>query len=710
MSVKLVTELPFWLIIFCLLAGLAYAFLLYYREKRFSDIPIGIRWGMAVLRFLSVACISFLLLNPLLKTIFRETEKPVIVIAQDNSESLVMGKDSSFYRTTYKKKLAALADALSDKFELRYYTFGDKVREIPAVDESSSGKSDASGAGIRFDEKETDMSSFFDEMETRYSNRNLGAVIFASDGLFNKGLNPVFSSSRLKAPVYTIALGDTNVKKDLLISKVINNRMAYLGNKFPVEVIVDARTCKGGTTTLTVTKGDVTVFSQNLQISSENFNTTVALQLEAKESGLQHYRIKLSPVKSEVTLVNNIQDVFIDVLDGREKVLILTDGPHPDVAALKLAIESNQNYEVEAFSLKDFDKKIAAYNLIIFNQIPSLKTPSKLVTDAINSDIPLLFIIGNQTNLREFNTLQTGLQINNAGQRFSEPQPLVDEHFPLFTLSEALRNYVPKLPALQTPFGAFRLSSSATPLFEQEIGIVKTKDPLMFFNQLGNRKIAVIAGEGIWRWRLQDFADHGNHELFNELIDKTVQYLSVKVDKSRFRIVCRHNFSENQTVGMEGEVYNESYELVNEPEVNIDIENSQGRKFPFTFNKTTNAYRLNAGLFPPGEYKYLAKTKMGEKLMSQSGAFIVSPILIEASNTMADHQILFKLARKHNGEMVYPSEMEQLADRIRKREDIKPVIYNPKKLVDLVEMKWIFFVLLFLLSLEWFMRKRNGAY
>jgi hypothetical protein len=54
--------------------------------------------------------------------------------------------------------------------------------------------------------------------------------------------------------------------------------------------------------------------------------------------------------------------------------------------------------------------------------------------------------------------------------------------------------------------------------------------------------------------------------------------------------------------------------------------------------------------------------------------------------------------------------MEQLADRIRKREDIKPVIYNPKKLVDLVEMKWIFFVLLFLLSLEWFMRKRNGAY
>jgi hypothetical protein len=710
MSVKVVTELPFWFIVFCFAAGLAYAFILYYREKRFAGTPPWLQWGMVVLRFLAVTCISFLLLNPLLKTVFREIEKPVIVIAQDNSESIVIGKDSAFYRSEYLQKLGKLAAALADKYELRFYTFGDKVSELPTLGESAAAKSDPSKTGIDFKDKETDMSAFFDEMDTRYSNRNLGAVIIASDGLYNKGLNPVFSSSRLKAPVFTIALGDTNVKKDLLLSKVISNRLAYLGNKFPLEVVVDARACKGATTTLTISKGDNTLFSQNIPISSESFNTTIPVQIDAKETGLQRYHVRLSAISGELSLLNNVQDVFIDVLDGREKVLILTDAPHPDVAALKLAIESNQNYEVEAFALKDFDKKIAAYNLIILNQLPSSNTASKIVTDAVNSTIPLLFIVGNQTNIRALNALQTGLQINGIGQRYNETQPVADDHFPLFTLTEAARSYIAKLGALQTPFGAFKMSSSATPLMFQEIGIVKTRDPLMLFNQMGERKIAVIAGEGIWRWRLQDFADHGNHDVFNEIIDKTVQYLSVKLDKSRFRIVCKTNFRENQPLEIEAELYNESYELINEPEVNMEIVNSKGQKFPFAFNKTSNAYRLNAGLFPPGEYKYTAKTKVGDKLMVQSGEFSVSPILIEAANTMADHQMLFRLAKKHNGEMFYPAGLDQLADKIMKREDIKPVIYNPKKLVDLVELKWIFFILLLLLSAEWFIRKRNGAY
>jgi hypothetical protein len=332
------------------------------------------------------------------------------------------------------------------------------------------------------------------------------------------------------------------------------------------------------------------------------------------------------------------------------------------------------------------------------------------MNELLHAETPLLFVVGNQTNLQAFNALQTGLMINGLGQRFNEPQPLLDEHFPLFTLSDACRSYVSRLPALQAPFGSYKTSSSSTPLFYQEIGIVKTKDPLMLFNQMGDVKIGVIAGEGIWRWKLQDFQDHANNDVFNELIDKTVQYLSVKRDKSQFRIVCKSGFQENQPIEMEAEVYNESYELINTPDVNLEIENEQGRKYPFTFSKTSNAYRLNAGFLPPGEYKYHGKTKVGDKVLTQNGAFSISPLVLEATNTTADHQLLFKLAQKHNGEMVYPAELSVLSDKIMKREDIKPVIYNPKKLADLISLKWIFFILLFLLSAEWFLRKRNGSY
>ncbi|HXC05861.1 MAG TPA: hypothetical protein VNZ86_13960 [Bacteroidia bacterium] len=702
MNFKLVTEYPPAFIIFCLLAGAAYAVALYYREKQFTDTPLWIRRLMAALRFVSVTCIAFLLLNPLLKTTFREVEKPVIVLAQDNSESIVIGKDSAFYRTEYKKNLAKLEDALSAKFDVRLYTFGESVKEIAGTDVAADK--------INYKEKETDLSSLFDEMETRYSNRNLGAIIIASDGIYNQGANPVFSTSRLKAPFFTIALGDTTIKRDLIISKVIHNRLAYLGNKFPAEVVIDAKRCKGTSSVLTITKGENTLFTQKINIPSDAYNITIPVQLDAKEPGMQHYRARLSAVEGELSTVNNVQDFFVEIMDSREKVLILADAPHPDVAALKQAIENNQNYEVDAYPLKDFDKKIAGYNLIILDQLPSMNQTSKVINDIISSDVPVLFLVGSQTNIRNFNALQLGLQINGQGQRFNEPQPVLEDHFPLFTLSEAARQYIPKLPALACPFGSYKASTSCFPLFYQEIGIVKTKDPLFLFNQIGNKKVGIIAGEGIWRWRLQDFEDHNTQDIFNELIDKTVQYLSVKLDKSQFRIVCKNNFPETQPVEMEAEVYNESYELINDPEVNLEIENAEGHKYPFTFTKTGNAYRLNAGMFPPGEYKFKAHTRIGDKVMNQNGTFSISPLVLEAINTTADHQLLYNLARKHNGEMVYPSQMEELANKILTREDIRPIVYNPKKLLDLIELKWIFFILLLLLSAEWMMRKRNGGY
>jgi ribosomal protein L17 len=249
---------------------------------------------MAAFRFLSVSILSFLLLSPLIKTVNREVEKPVIIVAQDNSQSLIIGKDSSFYRTEYKKKLQKLIDELGDKYEVRSYSFADKVKELGNTD------------SLKFNEKQTDISSLFDEIETRYSNRNVGAIILASDGLYNKGSNPVYTSSKIKIPVYTIALGDTTAKKDLILSKAEHNRIAYLGNKFPVEIEIDAKQFKGKTTTLTMSKGDINLFTQTVNISTDAYRTTIPVILEAKETGLQHYRIKLSPLPDEVSLANNI--------------------------------------------------------------------------------------------------------------------------------------------------------------------------------------------------------------------------------------------------------------------------------------------------------------------------------------------------------------------------------------------------------------------
>lgn len=626
----------------------------------------------------------------------REVEKPVIIIAQDNSESVILDKDSAFYRSEYKQKLEELAEELNDKYEVRKYSFGDRI---------------ATDIDYKYNEKQTDIASLFEEIETRFSNRNVGAVIIASDGLYNKGANPLYSSSRLKVPVYTIALGDTNVKKDIVLNKVLHNRLAYLGNTFPLEVLVDARELKGKSTTLTILKGNQTLFTQKIDITGNSFVKNIPVQLEAKEPGLQRYRIRLSTVPDEVNFNNNAQDIFIEVLDGRQKVLILTEAPHPDVAALKSTIENNENYEVESYTLAEFDKPLKQYNLVILNQVPSLSNAAiRLLSDINNAGLPVLYVVGARTNLNAFNNLQTGMSIGGSGTRMNEAEAAVVTTFPLFTLSDELRAYVKNFPALQTPFGQYRMTSSATPLFVQKIGVVETKDPLMLFNTVGERKIGVIAGEGIWKWKLRDFADHKDNDIFNELISKTIQYLSVKVDKSLFRVVTKSNYFENQPVEFEAEVYNESYELINDPEVSVTITNEDKKTFPYTFTKTSNAYRLNAGMFPVGEYKYEARVKIGDRILIERGEFSVSPLMVEAANTVADHQLLYALAKKHGGDMLYPRELSKLEKLLTSREDIKTVSYTEKKLNDLVNLKWVFFLLIGLLAIEWFLRKRNGAY
>jgi hypothetical protein len=140
------------------------------------------------------------------------------------------------------------------------------------------------------------------------------------------------------------------------------------------------------------------------------------------------------------------------------------------------------------------------------------------------------------------------------------------------------------------------------------------------------------------------------------------------------------------------------------------ITDARGKKFNYTFNRTSAAYQLNAGIFPIGEYKYTATSKSGNKALQESGSFSVIPVVVESMQLTADHSLLNNIAVSHGGEMVYPAKMQEIADKIRNRDDIKSVSYDEKRFNDLISLFWVFLLIMALLSVEWFLRKRGGAY
>ena len=691
-------QYPAWYIIFCALLGAVYAGVLYYKDKSFKEQSPMLTRALGALRWLSSTILAILLLSPVIKTTITDVKKPVVILAQDVSESIgVAVKDTPQYKANFQ----ALANSLGEKYEVHQYAFGEKVRE---------------GVDFQFKDKLTNASDLLKNIYDLYSNQNLGAVVMATDGIYNEGSSPLYAAAKLNAPVYTVALGDTTPKKDLVIKRVFHNNIAYLGDKFNIQIDVAANNCTGSNTTLSVAKIDGSGNLSNAQsfpisINKNDFFTTKEVTLDASQPGVQRFRVSVSAVNGEVSTANNVKDIFIEVLDARTKILLLANSPHPDIAALNEAISTNKNYTVTVATINDLKVNVGDFDLVVLHQLPSVSNGADAVLNVLNNKkIPRIFIIGGQSDVRKLNTLQTLMSISADPKSGNDVQATMNGAFNLFTLEDNM-NQISEFNPMTAPFGEYKELGGGQVLMYQKIGKVDTKYPLIILGESNGTKTGIIAAEGLWKWRLFDFAQHQNHDITEGLISKMIQYVGVKEDKRKFRAWTDKNvYRENEPIAFGAELYNNSYELINEPDVSMIITNSENKQFNYTFNKSGRSYSLSVGILAVGNYSFKALTNVGGQKLEVDGRFSVQPIQLELYETTADHAILRALSNQLGGAMVYSKDMASLADSIKNRTNIKPVMYNTSKTQNILNLKWIFFLLLTLLSLEWFARRYFGSY
>lgn len=695
MGLQLVTGYSLWLLPLCLAAGAGYAAILYYRNKS-EDFSRSLIWFLSVFRFLTVSLIAFLLLSPMVKTIIRTKEKPTVVIAIDNSRSMVMGPDSVFVKTRLQEELNKLSSELGDDFTIANYTFGEEVKP-----EDSPG----------FVDNLTNIADFFKQINNRFYNRNLGAVIIATDGIYNSGSDPAYSVRNVSYPVYTVNLGDTSQHRDLLIKRVNFNRVAYKGNRFPIEILVLAFEAAGETSRLKVVQDGNEVFTQEIRFTSDKQLLAVPVMAQAAEVGKMRFRITIEAIGGETNRSNNSRDIIVEVKDSKQKIAIVSNAPHPDLAAIERAIGNSNNFETQLFNAENFTGNPADYSLFILHQLPSVSNPAtKLLGEITRLNIPALYILGNQSDISGFNNQKTGLSLSGYSNSFNEALPVFNNNFPLFITSENLKHLLQGVPPLLSPFAKYTLGNAVYVYANQGIGASVTAMPLIFFNQSPDRRIGVIAGEGIWKWRLADYAKNSNQTAFDELIGKMIQYLAVKAEKSRFRVSAREYYAENENLEFSATLFNESYELINDKLVTIDITGEDKKKYEFEFSPVGEAYSLNAGNFAPGIYSYEAKAETGTGVLKQNGTFIISALNIEDVNTVANHRLLNTMAKLTGGKGIAPGKISALASIIKQRGDVKPVTYARKRFTDLISFYPLLLLIITLLSAEWFLRKFHGSY
>ncbi|MAW21473.1 MAG: hypothetical protein CMD16_03650 [Flavobacteriales bacterium] len=660
------TELPFIYIVFCIILGLAYAYFLYNKEKGIS--PNKLIWTLFIFRSLLISTLVFLLMEPIIKTYVNVIEQPIVIIVKDHSESIKERVDP---------ELKVLEDDLQD-FDVHKYSFSDKVVEGIVQDND----------GLK-----TNYSNLFYELNNKYQNRNVSAIVFASDGCYNTGVNPEFISYDF--PVYPIALGDTNIYKDISIDNVLINEISFLGNSFPLEVSLASKLVNSAESRLTIWNQSKKVHDQIIKFSDIDDYKSVVVQLTAENIGLQTYTIKLEGLQGEKNLSNNMFKAYIDIIDSRYNILILKGGNHPDISAYKSVLDKNQNYNVD---VKDVNEGIMLdkYQLVVLFSL------DKIPSDLVKSDLPLIIFNSKKDH---YSVMETSLNFIIKGGMEDIAVAMHDD-FRKFTFSPNLSLLISSAPPLSSLFGEYRNTGAVDYILHQRVGSYISNNPVIFLEESNARKIAFITAEGWWRWKLFDFSTNQNNEAFDELFSKLSQYLLLQEDKSRFRIDYAKKIDENSDIIMRASLYNDSYELVNDKELELRIYDVNNHEYIFQFTKKGDQYIVNAGILESGAYNFIVKAKNSDFI--KKGIFDVKKLQLEKISLVANHQNLKKIALISGGKLFYQNNIEGLVNTLNKSERNKKLIHTTEKLDSLINIPSILLILLVLISVEWITRRYNG--
>ena len=663
----MIIDYPWYYVLLCLLVGAAYAVVLYYVGQRTFGKVTNVT--LAVLRFVAVTVIALLLLSPVAKRTVHERQQPHVDLIEDRSLSVQMSADSAF----------ALANLYED--------IANHCRTTLSSDTSNVGR--------------TDLGGMLDKI-----NPDAAAVVLSSDGINNHGQNPVTVAEQLGMPVYTIALGDTTPRRDAALANLRHNRIAYLGNSFPVEITIGAHRLRGRGARLTVVDGlGHNVASQRVEYTDDDFSTTLSFNIKAEMKGLQKYVATLTVAEGEVELANNRQAFYVDVIDGRRKVLILANAPHPDLGAMKQAVESNPNYEacvITADMLQGGRMRLqdSNYSLVVLHNIPS-------TIHAVPKDVetlPKVYVIGCQTDLPRFNALRAGLEIVSRTKKSSEMTAVYNSGFSLFNLDAVDGEAVEQFPPLDVPFGEQKASASLQSLFTSRLGSIDTRQPLVAASAQGKAHLVFVWGEGLWKWRLADYQNNGSHEHFDRLISQMVNFAAVTDQRDRFIVETERHYSENESIVVNAQLYNDAYELFNTPDATFTLMGDSANG-DFNFTRRGDVYTLSLGRLPEGIYRYKATTHYDGNTLVAEGSFAVEALHLEQANLTADHTLLRSISAVTGGQMYYPDQLSELSEQLS---TLKPVIYTHTRFSELIGLPWVLLLILLLLGAEWVLRKYYG--
>ncbi|MGK9369787.1 hypothetical protein ACSSWA_12870 [Melioribacter sp. Ez-97] len=650
------------------------------------------RYFLASVRSAIFILLVLLLIDPAIKVTYQKINKPSIKVFVDNSNSMTM-PDSAANVKTVRDIIEKITDRIGASAQL--YTFGERIKPLNAD----------SLEAIDFSEYTTD----FKPITSNLDIDSTAASVIISDGIITAGTDNIKSES---VPLFTVGIGDSAARPDIYIENIYYNNIIYSGTETEAEAIVRNNNAAGVSKVVEFYIDNVPASRKQIETDNSGINR-VKFAFTPAAPGKHKITINVPPEENEFNKNNNTKTAFIDVLKNKTKIFLVAGKPSSDFTILNLVLNGNENFETKKIVFVSPRKiygsenisKIDSSELFILIDFPLKSTPENFVKQVYETikkkNVPFLQFITTNTDITILNKYPyiMPFKAEKLDPEKLEINALNNNSF-FFDWDE-----LQSLPPLITNGNLYRLSPDTETHLTYSL---KNKSfPLFITRSTSGGKSAFFLAEGIWRWHLT-IAERSN-VLLPGFINKLVKWLTADNSKKLFKVIPQKElFSSVEEVDFVAELYDPTFIPVNNANIKMEIK-SGNRISEFQFLPVQNGiYSAKVSGLNPGDYKFTADAAYDNITLSDSGRFTVVNANPEKITTRMNAELLKRIAYNSRGKYYSPEKISELPDELGK------LIENHKSeelITDTVDLKSNYVVvllLIFLFSIEWFLRKRIG--
>ena len=746
----LVGSLPWWVIA---LVGLGTGALLVQQFLSLKQrLALGQSSFLVFLRTCVYILLIFFLLGPaLVDKRVTKLRRPLTVLI-DSSESMAFpasskatqdGKPGKSRLDLVREKLLngqePLIQKLNRDYDLRLYRFGTSVEPI----------SPGSLSQLKAQDEGTRLLELLPRAATDAGAQS-GILLF-TDGITNGDQKTLDGTPALSVPIFTVGVGETEGFTDVRIAEVRAPEFAFRGREFKIDLTVQAYGLKGKSVPLYFNRGKNLITSRPVAIDSDSFEQKITFSFNPKELGTHSFSLSIPAQPGEQITENNHKEFKVDVHRDKIRVLTLSGSPAWNYRFLRMAMKQDPLIELVSFvflrtptdtvdvpdnqlSLIPFPiddiflEELKNFDVVFFDDFSHRAYFNPVYLERVKDfvrDGGGLAMLGGFRSFDSGGYAESALkdvlpvELDNKGryQTQATVRPVLTASGKVHPITRLLpdpkanEEAWAKMPPL-ADLNQVRGARGETLLSASGDGAA-TGSPLLTIGRFGKGRSLALMTDDVWRWNFIAVGNRETPQNHLKLIRQAVRWLAQEPAFEQVQIRPIPTSRPGEKVAIKLRVLKDDFTPTAQASVQLRVFGPEGE--PSLVSATADSEEGEyTGEYTPtkeGSYRVEAEANLaGKTLGRDKTSFSVAFPYGESDDGRPRTDLLKQIAEASHGEFFSINDWNDKAlDKIAaKLESHAPSQIVEQRQTRLWSTLWPFSIILALLSVEWWMRRKWG--